>query len=58
MTLEQWLEKENMTVYKLGKELGYARGYLYQVMGGKMPVSKEMARRIYNLTKGEVDLRF
>ena len=56
-TLEEWLEKENMTIYRLEKELGYKHGYIYQIKAGKKPVTRRMAEKIYEFTKGEVILQ-
>lgn len=56
MTLKDWLEKENKTIYWLEHELGYAHGYLYQVKDGKKPITQRMSDKIFKLTNGEVKL--
>lgn len=56
MTIWQWIEKENKTIYWLENQLGYKHGYMYQIRDGRFPVSKRMADKIHELTKGEVDM--
>lgn len=54
MTLKEWLEKENMTMYRLAKTLGESNTRVRNTVMGTEPRGT-YRQKLRELTRGEVD---
>ncbi len=57
MTLQEYVEKKDITLYELAKQMGYSKTYFYPIASGKKPMTAKLARKLHNHTGGELDLR-
>ena len=54
MLLRDFLDKHEIMYQDFAKDLGVSRVYFYHLLSGRRKVSKKMARKIEELTKGHV----
>lgn len=54
MTIREFLDKYNVSVYKFAKIVGVTREYMYRVVKGQSNPGRYLAQHIEKLTNGEV----
>ena len=54
MLLREFLDKEQIMYQDFAKDLGVSRVYFYHLLSGHRKVSKKMAVKIEDLTRGRV----
>jgi len=54
MLLKDFLDKEQIMYQDFAKDLGVSRVYFYHILSGRRKVSKKMAVKIEDLSKGHV----
>lgn len=54
MNLKEYLQKNNITLIRVAKELGMSYPYLFQIANGYRSPSDKIASKISDYTKGEV----
>uniref|UniRef100_A0A6M3JNK6 Putative DNA binding, helix-turn-helix domain containing protein n=1 Tax=viral metagenome TaxID=1070528 RepID=A0A6M3JNK6_9ZZZZ len=46
MKLDEYIKEREITVIQAAEELGITRGYLYEILGGRMPPGRKLAIKI------------
>lgn len=56
MILKEWLEKNEMTVYRFCKNIKCSPSIIYHYFSGRNRLSPKTAEKVEKLTNGEVSL--
>lgn len=54
MWIDEWVEKEGMLLKQFAEQIGVDIPMLWRIRRKKSPISKNMAKKIYKLTRGEI----
>lgn len=53
MTLKEWLDRENLTVYRFAKNINESTQRIYKTINGSVPYG-EYRKKLFDVTRGEV----